>query len=192
MKIGIFGGTFDPVHTGHLIIAEFIREALSLNQVWFVPAPEPPHKTGLAITDFNIRAEMLELAVQSNPAFTVNRIESDLPQPSFTVHTLKRLTDTYPQNLYFLIIGGDSFAAFRQWKDPESILELCTPAVYPRPGFDYTGISPEVLKKAVMLPWPLVEISSTMIRERVRAGLSVRYLVPEPVENYILTHHLYR
>lgn len=192
MKIGIFGGTFDPVHTGHLIIAELIREAMALDHVWFVPAPEPPHKTCRVITDFDIRAEMLELAVHANPGFVVSRIENTLPQPSFTVQTLRHLTDTYPQNLYFLIIGGDSFAAFRQWKDPESILKLCTPVVYPRPGYDYAGISPDVLKKAVMLPLPLMEISSTMIRERVRSGLSVRYLVPEPVANYIRARHLYR
>lgn len=191
MKIGIFGGSFDPVHTGHLIIAEMIRTAVPLDTVWFVPAPQPPHKTGLPITDFTFRAEMLEAAVAGHPAFSVSRIEAELPLPSYTIQTLRHLSKQYPEHQRYLIIGSDMAQYFSLWCEPEAILDLCTPVVYPRAGSDIRMANPAYIKKMICPALPLIEISSTMIRERIRKEQSVRYLVPDAVLEYIIRHRLY-
>ncbi len=192
MNIGLFGGTFDPVHLGHLIISELTLEELALDEVCFVPASQPPHKPEQVITPFIHRAAMLEMAVSGNPKLSVNRIEENLSVPSFTVQTLRLLAATYPQNRYYLMIGGDSFVHFSQWKDPEGILELSTPAVYPRKDWDSGTAAGPLREKSVILNLPLIDLSSSMIRERLKTGRSVKYMIPDCVAEYIQTHQLYR
>src|SRR5579862_1416802 len=126
MRIGIFGGTFDPVHLGHLISAEQAREQAQLDQVWFVPSARPPHKLEQPITPFERRVEMLQLALAGQPNFVVDLIEKDRPGPSFTVDTLADLKRTHSRDEFFLILGADCLADFHTWRQPERILELAT------------------------------------------------------------------
>ena len=192
MNIGIFGGTFDPVHTGHLIIAELILGELELDGIWFIPAAQPPHKPDGTITSFAHRAAMTELAIKDNPRMSVSRIEESLDGPSYTIQTLRHLSKLYPANRFYLIIGADSYVNFNLWKDPDSILEFCSPVVYPRQGFD-CGQGDERLREKTIFPvLPVIDISSTVIRERLKNGHSVRYMVPDAVLDYMRLHQLYQ
>jgi nicotinate-nucleotide adenylyltransferase len=192
MNIGLFGGTFDPIHLGHLIISELILEELELNQVWLVPAAQPPHKLDHTISSFSHRAAMAERAIHNNPRLAVNRIEETLTGPSYTVQTLRLLTESFPLNRYFLIIGADSFVNFDQWKDPWEILDLCVPVVYPRSGYDCSKADQRLMEKSLFPGLPLIGLSSSVIRERIKALKTVRYMVPDCVAQYIQQHQLYR
>jgi nicotinate-nucleotide adenylyltransferase len=200
MRIGIFGGTFDPVHLGHLIIAEQAREQAKLDQVWFVPSARPPHKLEKPITPFERRFEMLQLAVAGQPKFQVNPIEKDRPGPSFTVDTLADLHRLHPGNDFCLILGGDCLPDFPTWREPERILELSTLLVTARPGWPVW--SSERLAAAVGLAdpgtvhlepilSPLMDISSRDLRKRASEGRSLLYLAPRAVEVYIREKKLY-
>jgi len=191
-RIGLFGGTFDPVHQGHLIIAEQAREIRQLEKILFIPAAAPPHKNGRPITDFNHRAAMLRLALQNNPHFEISEIESQLPPPSYTVQTLKHLIALYPDTLFELIIGMDSLCGFQSWKSPDELLKLCRMVVYPRAGSAVDTISPAIMAQAIVMDVPIIEISSTFIRRLLSSGQSVRYMVPDAVLNYIQKHRLYQ
>jgi nicotinate-nucleotide adenylyltransferase len=190
--IGIFGGTFDPVHYAHLLLAECAREELGLDALIFMPANIPPHKiTGRAITPAHCRLEMLRLAIEENPSFTLSTQEIDCKGVSYTVDTLRWLHAEYPGAEIVLLIGGDAARDFVTWREPESIARLATLAVWERPGI---ALPPEVLPGVGYRPLraPLMEISSTEIRERVASGLSIRYRTPEPVIDYIYRNGLYR
>ncbi|MCS7014642.1 MAG: nicotinate-nucleotide adenylyltransferase [Gemmatales bacterium] len=191
MRIGIFGGTFDPVHLGHLIVAEQAREQARLEQVWFMPAAQPPHKLKRTLTPFDHRYEMLRLAVAGHDAFLVSDLEKHLPAPNFTVHTLQHLHRERPNEQWYLLMGGDSLLEFPTWYQPQQIAALAGLVVAARPGYavpdDLLGHFPIQLVRA-----PLIEISSTDIRQRVQEGRSIRYLVPRAVECYIAQHQLYR
>jgi nicotinate-nucleotide adenylyltransferase len=201
MRIGIFGGTFDPVHLGHLIMAEQCREQGRLDQVWFVPAARPPHKSEHVITSFDRRLEMLALAIAGNPAYQANPIEKDRPGPSFTVDTLETLHQQQPEDEWHLIIGSDSLYDLPGWRGPERILQLAGLVIVPRPSYP---VWPESqLRASLHLPegatlrqmvihMPLIEISSRDLRRRVAEGRSVRYMVPRAVECYIEQHGLYK
>jgi nicotinate-nucleotide adenylyltransferase len=201
MRIGVFGGTFDPVHLGHLIMAEQCREQAGLDQLWFVPAARPPHKAEHVITSFDRRVDMLNLAIAGQPAFQVNAIEKDRPGPSFTVDTLETLHQQHPGNEFWWVLGSDSLYDLPGWREPGRIVELAGLLIVPRPSFP---VWPESqLRTSLHLPegtplrltlihMPLIEISSRDLRRRVTEGRSLRYMVPRAVECYIEQHGLYK
>jgi nicotinate-nucleotide adenylyltransferase len=196
VRIGIFGGTFDPVHLGHLILAEQCHEQGGLDQVWFVPAARPPHKPERELTPFAQRVEMLNLAIAGQPAFRVEELEKDRPGPSYTVATLEELNQRHPGSEWFLLIGGDALRDLRGWYQPARIVELATLLVMPRLGVEQasvnqwrTSLGPTT--RLLVMDVPLIEISSTDLRQRVGGGRSIRYLVPRAVEVYIREKGLY-
>jgi nicotinate-nucleotide adenylyltransferase len=196
MRVGLAGGTFDPIHLGHLIIAEEARVRLGLDEVVFIPAGQPWMKADRSLTPPRHRLNMVRLATASNPFFCVSSIEIDRSGPTYTVDTIRELgrESVGGHDLYF-ILGIDSLRGFHRWKEPEAILELCTLVTAPRPGYQDNDFAPPVNippEKLVSLEGPGVEISSTEIRWRVALGLSVRYWVPEEVERYIHQYSLYR
>jgi nicotinate-nucleotide adenylyltransferase len=201
MRIGIYGGTFDPVHVGHLILAEQAREQGRLDEVWFVPAFRPPQKEGQAITRFDQRVEMLALAIAGQPAFRVEEIEKERAGPSYTVDTLAELKRRRPQDTFVLLIGGDSLADLPTWREPQRIVAQADLLVMARPGI--AVLSADELRRKLCLPdavplslqiaeAPLIEVASRDLRKRVAAGRSVRYLVPRAVEVYVEEKGLYR
>jgi nicotinate-nucleotide adenylyltransferase len=197
MRVGVFGGTFDPVHVGHLILAEQCREQARLDQVWFVPSARPPHKPDPAPTPFERRAEMLALAVAGHPAFRVEEIEKDRPGPSFTADTLEELHRRRPDDELFLLLGSDSLRDLPGWHAPERILRAAGLVVVERPGHpilraDQLRTSPDVPVRLQAVASPLIEVASSDLRERAASGRSLRYLVPRAVEAYILEKRLYR
>jgi nicotinate-nucleotide adenylyltransferase len=197
MKLGVLGGTFDPVHAGHLLLGESAREELGLDRVIFMPAGQPWRKASRQITTIEHRLAMLRLAVQDNPAFEVSAIEARRRGPSYTAETLAELRDAHPGAQLFLILGEDALADLPNWYNPPRILELATIAVAARTGEgpnlrEAERLMPGLAARAAWLRMPIIEISATGIRERVRLGLSIRYRVPPAVEAYIRDHGLYR
>jgi nicotinate-nucleotide adenylyltransferase len=200
-RIGIFGGTFDPVHLGHLIMAEQCREAGELDEVWFIPAARPPHKQDRTLTSFTQRAEMLALAIAGMPAFRVNELEKERAGPSYTVDTLSELHRLHPQNDFALLLGSDCLPDLPEWHQPERILELAELLIYARPSWPV--LTAESLRESLHLSentafrmrWvsgPLIDISSRDLRQRAAQGRSFRFLVPRAVECYIDEKKLYR
>jgi|GEM_PF-59710 len=192
-SIGIYGGTFDPVHNAHLLLAESARESLGLDQVLFLPAFIPPHKVdGRALTPADCRLEMLRLAIASNPGFALSTTEIASGKVNYTVDTLALLRAEYPLAALTLLIGGDSARDFPGWRRPEEIAAMVSSiGVMARPGVELPEeILPGVSYRRV--DSPLMEISSTDIRERVGRGESIRYRVPDQVIEYINEHGLYR
>ena len=184
MRVGVFGGTFDPVHVGHLAIANAALESVPLDRVLFIPARRAPLKERGPVADESDRLRMLELAVDGEPRFFVSRIELDRSGPSYTVETLEQLAGS---DDLFLILGSDAMANLPRWKDPGRIAELATLSVAERPGApDRVGDAPIVRFDA-----PRLDISSRELRARAARGLSLRYLVPEPVWKYIEARGLY-
>lgn len=198
-RVGVLGGSFDPVHLAHLIIAEEARTQLRLEKVLFVPAGQPYMKSARGITPAGQRLEMVRLATASNPFFEVSPVDVERPGPSYTVDTLDVLRSTLPQGqeIYF-IIGWDSLASLPQWREPQRILQMCWLVGVPRPGVARPDIKdlersiPGVSSRVIMLENPVLSISSTELRDKVGRGISVRYLTPEAVERYIAENGLYR
>ena len=198
MKVGIMGGTFDPIHIAHLIIAEEARTRLALDRVIFIPAGEPWMKPGHTISKAGQRVDMVKLAISSNPAFSLSLNETERPGPTYTVDTLEQLMGElgYDTQL-FLLLGWDSVAEMASWKAPYRISRMATVAAFPRPGFAKPEIAvleramPGIAGRIVFLDAPYLEISSTGIRKRIADGGSVRYLVPDPVGQYITENKLY-
>ncbi len=201
MRLGIFGGTFDPVHFGHLALAEECLAAANLDELWLVPAASPPHKGGKKLSRFDQRKEMLELAIAGNEKFKVEPMEADRPGPSFTIDTLEEIHKRKPNDELFLIIGGDSALEFSTWKDPAKIASLATIIVRIRPGFSMPteqefisqlgkelGVVPKVIFVAGP---PFLDVSSSLLKERVSNNKSIRYLLPRAVEVYIQQKKLY-
>jgi nicotinate-nucleotide adenylyltransferase len=201
-RVGILGGTFDPVHYAHLVIAEQAREALALDRVVFVPAGMPPHKLDESITPAADRAAMVELAVRDNPAFAMCRIELDRDGPSYTLDTLELLTaEAARQRVVrelFFILSTEVLDDLPTWREPRRILALCRLAVVPRPGAplpDRTWLEARfagLADRIVQIETVPVAHSASDVRRRAAAGHSIRYLVPPPVETYIRDHRLYR
>jgi nicotinate-nucleotide adenylyltransferase len=200
-RIGIFGGTFDPVHLGHLNLAEQCREQAGLDQVWFVPAARPPHKQDAPLTPFAQRVEMLALALAGHPAFRIEEMEKDRPGPSYTADTLAELRRRHPDAELFLVLGSDCLPDLPGWRDPGRILDLATLLVVARPHWPVwsteqlraaLGLAADRPVRLQVVQVPLIDLSSTELRRRVAAGRSLRYLVPRAVECYIENHHLYR
>jgi nicotinate-nucleotide adenylyltransferase len=192
MRLGLLGGTFDPVHFGHLRTAEEVREVLGLNRVLFVPAPYPPHKESEALSDLRHRRNMVELAIEPNPGFELSRIEENRQGPSFTIETVREVKSLFGSDTEVCFIAGsDSAHDMFSWKDPYAILNEARVVVVPRPGFDIDEIHPEIRDRITIVEMGALEISATDIRERVRLGKSVRYLTPSVVIDYIEQHRLY-
>jgi nicotinate-nucleotide adenylyltransferase len=199
MRIGIYGGTFDPVHFGHLLLAEQCREQCRLDQVWFMPAGAPPHKQEWAITPGATRAEMLEFAVAGSPSFVVQRLEIKRSGPSYTVETLRELRLQHPEDELFFLIGADSLHDLPTWREPREIAALATLVVVNRGQAPPPPLEPliprlgeEAVRRIQIVEMPGVEFSSRDIRQRVREGRSIRFMTPRSVEQYLAEHQLYR
>jgi nicotinate-nucleotide adenylyltransferase len=191
------GGTFDPVHWGHLILAEQARERFGLEKVLFVTAAQPPHKLGEPVTDARHRLEMTRLAVEDNDRFELSTIEMDRPGPSYTIDTVKQILEAYgAETELFLLLGTDEGRDLMKWRDPYEIKKLARIVVANRPGVpdsEVLSALPEDFARGIEpLLMPGVDISSTDLRQRVRQGRSIRYLVPRRVEDYIIQEGLYR
>lgn len=197
MRTGVIGGTFDPIHIGHLIIAEEARVLLELDQMVFIPAGKPPHKLDLSITDPEHRFAMVELATADNPHMTVSRVDIDRPGPCYTVDTIRLLQDVWgPETAIYFLIGTDSLAELPTWYQPQRLLRLCHIVAVRRPGYPVDlqaleGVLPGAASLIHILEAPVLDISATDVRRRIREGRSIRYVVPRAVERYISEHRLY-
>jgi nicotinate-nucleotide adenylyltransferase len=201
MRLGLFGGTFDPIHNGHLLLAECCREQCRLDTVWFLPAAVPPHKQDRALTSAAQRIEMLELAIAGNSAFSVCRYETDRDGVNYTVETLTHFHDEDPGRELFFLMGADMLLDLPHWRNAARVCELAVPVAVCRPGsgpLDFDSLreiaSPEriELMRGHRVEMPEMGISATELRRRVAAGQSIRYRAPRAVEMYIETHGLYR
>jgi nicotinate-nucleotide adenylyltransferase len=203
MKLGLFGGTFDPIHLGHLILAESCREALGLDRVWFVVTATPPHKQGDR-TSIAHRLEMARIAVAGNPAFEVSEIEAKTPGPHYSYQTLERLREERPGDDLYFLIGADSLADLPGWREPGRILSAATVVVVNRPGIDAAlledpsvALAPLIAqtpraRPVLAVEVPPIGISSTELRRARGEGKSIRYRVPRGVEAYIEAQGLYQ
>ena len=200
MRLGLYGGSFDPVHYGHLLLAECCREELSLDAVWFLPAAVSPFKTGRTETIARHRVEMLKLALAGHESMNVSTLEIERGGVSYTVDTLAQVREQQPDAELFFLMGGDSLQDLPGWREPARICELAIPVVVPRPDappVDYgvlrEVVSPERLEEIRRheTPMPQINLSSTDLRSRVAAGKSIRYRTPRAVEKYLETHGLY-
>ncbi|MGE0609376.1 MAG: nicotinate-nucleotide adenylyltransferase [Pirellulales bacterium] len=201
MRLGIFGGTFDPVHYGHLLLAECCREQCRLDEVWFLPAATPPHKQEADHTPGEARVDMLRLAIGGHAEFSVSTHEIDRGGVNYTVDTLAALRQQMPDAELYFLLGGDMFLDLPQWREPARLAELAALVAVGRPPVDAVdfshleGILPEDKLAAMrrnVVEMPAVGISGSEIRRRVAAGQSIRYRTPRAVEKYIETHGLYR
>lgn len=198
MKIGVLGGTFDPVHLGHLMMAEEARVSLSLSEILLVPAGQPLLKPPHPITPTEHRLQMLCLAIADRPHFKVSTMEIERPGPSYTVETIAELQGQYgSEDKIFFILGWDSLAHLPEWREPSRLIKMCYLAAVPRPGCQRPNLEaleaniPGISQRVVFLEKPYIDISASAIRERAARGLSLRHLVPEPVAEYIKKHKLY-
>ncbi len=198
-RIGISGGTFDPIHNGHLIISEEIRETHNLDKIIFVPTGKPPHKPGHMVTMPEHRFNMVKMAVSTNYCFDVSRIELDREGYIYTIDTMNFLKQQYEKETdFFFIAGSDVVWDLPKWKDPKGLFEICDFIVATRPGFDTVQLVKEAdrLKREynariTITKTPLIDISSSDIRERVQERRTIKYLVPECIEEYIKNNGLY-
>ncbi len=197
LRLGLFGGTFDPPHYGHLLVAQEVVERLSLDRLLFLVAGLPPHKLGAVLSPPFIRVEMARAAVAENSFFGVSEVELDRDGPSYTVDTLRQLRATHPDSELFFLLGADQLAEFHEWQEPDEIAGLATLVAVGRDGVDPDHLSPVGLGSGrelefMSLDVTRVDISSSEVRARVGDGRSIQYLVPEAVARIIETHRLYR
>ena len=194
----VFGGTFDPPHVGHLILAEWVRVALDLEEVVFAPAAQPPHKQGRVFAPALHRVMMVQLAIASNPCFSLSLVDVNRPGPHYTADSVRLLSAQWGgPDTFFYLIGADSLVDLPTWHQPQEILRACPLVVVDRPGVHVDlerleQVIPGVRQRVVRVSAPLVGVSSTEIRRRVATGRSIKHLVPEAVEAYIREHGLYR
>lgn len=200
MKIGIMGGTFDPIHIGHLLLGEFAYENFHLDEIWFLPNGNPPHKTtdesGVSLDD---RIEMVKLATDDVPYFRMNLYEASSKKHSYTYSTMRALREMYPEHEFFFILGADSLFSIEQWKNFREIFPSCTILAAMRDDKDTESMQAQIRylngkygADIRLLQAPLVEISSTTIRRRAENSLSIRYMVPDVVSEYIQSNALYK
>ena len=196
-KIGIMGGTFDPIHNGHLLAADEAHAALGLSEVIFVPTGQPPHKANQKVTSAEERYIMAEMATANCPYFTVSRIEIDRAGESYTIDTLRTLHSMpeYKDVLFYFITGLDAVLNIMTWKNPEEIIQMCSFVAVSRYGYSHNRVEllPQDLRdKIIPLEIPLLAISSTELRERIRTGRSIKFMVPAAVEQFIIKKSLYK
>jgi nicotinate-nucleotide adenylyltransferase len=185
-KIGILGGTFDPPHHGHLLIANEVLKALDLDEVWFMPNQEPPHKHKSEFITNAERLEMLKLAIEGNQQFRVTTIELERQGPSFTVETMKIIRETYKDDQFYFIIGADMIEYLPKWHKINELVELVQFVGVERPEYSHDTSFP-----VIYVDVPAMEVSSSIIRERLKKGKTVRYLLPDSVIHFIEENHLY-
>ncbi len=190
MKIGLFFGSFNPIHIGHLIIANYMATQTDLNKVWLVVSPHNPLKVKASLARDYDRLHLVRLGIGDNPLLEASAVEFGLPRPSYTVDTLTYLWEKYPDRDFALIMGGDNLATLHLWKNYEVLLERCDIYVYRRPSVELGPIAQH--PRVRICAAPLLDISSTYIRECLRTGKSVRYLVPDAVLEYLEGSRLYR
>jgi nicotinate-nucleotide adenylyltransferase len=189
MNIGLYFGSFNPIHHGHLIIANHILNNAGLDQVWFIVSPQNPLKPAAGLLNEYHRLFLVQLSVENEPGLKASDIEFRLPKPSYTVDTLAYLQEKYPQHQFSVIMGSDSFQNLARWKNYEHILQHYPIYVYKRPGFE---VGNQTIGKVVVVDAPLLEISATHIRKAIKDGKSIRYLVPEKVLEEIERNGYYR
>ena len=192
MRIGIFGGTFNPPHIGHLIVIESVREQIQFDKIFVVPSAQTPNKPGTVLASAYDRLEMTRLAVEGNVHLTVSNTEIERKGISYTVDTVLAFSAQYPHANLSLIIGADNLRDFQSWKSPREILTRVDLIVMNRPGIATVDAKDEYARLSTLVNVPQIGISGTDIRRRVKMGRSIRYLVPPAVEEYILHHKLYR
>jgi nicotinate-nucleotide adenylyltransferase len=183
MKIGLFFGSFNPIHIGHLIIANHLATATDLDKVWLVVSPQNPLKLKKTLARDHDRLHLVRLAIGDNLRLEASNVEFDLPKPSYTVDTLAHLKERYPQHQFALIMGGDNLISLHLWKSYEQILTHYDIYAYLRPGYDIGDWAKH--PKVKICQAPMLDISATYIRECIKAGRSIQYLVPEPVYEYL-------
>jgi nicotinate-nucleotide adenylyltransferase len=193
MRIGIMGGTFDPIHMGHLLAAELAKEAEQLDEVWFMPTFVPPHKQNGAVAEPEDRLAMARLAVEGNPHFRVTDIEIAKHDTSYTIDTVELLTSQYPEDSFCFIIGADMVMYLPHWRRIDEIIRLIRFVGLARPGYTLAleELPEAIASRVTLAPMPLMELSSTEIRRRLSAGQTVRYMVPDPVRLYMEGKGLY-
>ncbi len=198
-KVGIMGGTFDPPHIGHLMIAEVVRDALSLEEVRFIPTGRISYKDSRKTAEPLHRFNMVSLAVKTNEFFSVDKTEIEREGYSYTWQTLTELTQREPDTAFTFVVGADSLDYMDRWVNPETVFRMAEIAVVLRPGFSSESVQAKKQEleqrfaaRIMLVPMPEIQISSTEIRQRIAQGKSIRYLVPEVVESYIEEHQLYR
>jgi nicotinate-nucleotide adenylyltransferase len=183
MKIGLYFGSFNPIHNGHLVIASYIKQYTNLNQVWMVVTPQNPLKKKSTLLNEYQRLELVRLSIEGENNIKVTDIEFNLPKPSYTINTLTYLKEKYPQHTFSLIMGSDSLRNIDKWKNGSFILNNYTIYVYERPGFEIKN--EKIGKNVILCKAPMLEISASMLRQMVEEGKSIRYLVPEKVQEEI-------
>lgn len=199
MKIGIVGGTFNPIHLGHLMLGEYAYREFNLDEIWFMPNGNPPHKqlSEIAIATKH-RIAMTESAVCDTEYFKVSKFEIEKDHISYSYKTMDELTQLYPEHEYFFIVGSDSLLMIEQWRCPEKLLSKCTILVAIRESVDNTAVEEQIQYlhqkytcKIQLLPMPIFEISSSDIRNRIRMNKTIKYVLPEATVSYIREHELY-
>jgi nicotinate-nucleotide adenylyltransferase len=183
MEVGLYFGSFNPIHTGHLIIANHILNETSLQKVWFVVSPQNPFKPSSTLLNEYDRLHLVQKAIEKDDRLWASNIEFTLPKPSYTVHTLTYLKEKYPSHQFTIIMGSDSFQNLGNWKNAETIISNYPIIIYERPGFE---VKNNLGADITVMDAPLLQISATHIRELVRTGKSIRYLVPPAIEQEIL------
>lgn len=189
MHIGLYFGSFNPIHVGHLIIANHVAANTEVDKVWFVLSPHNPLKETHSLLNEYHRLHLVELAIEDNPKFRASNVEFHLPKPSFTIDTLTYLAEKFPLEKFSVIIGSDSFQNIHRWKNYEQLVAGYDFIVYKRPGFEVGETHGANL---MVLEAPMLDISSTFIRSQIKARKSVRYLLPEPVFTYVEENRYYR
>jgi nicotinate-nucleotide adenylyltransferase len=190
MKVGLFFGSFNPIHVGHLIIANYMVEFTDLERVWFVVSPHNPLKKKSSLLNDNHRLELVNRAIGDDFRFMASNIEFKLPEPSYTINTLAYLTEKYPNHEFVLIMGSDGLETFNRWKNFEVLMANFKRYIYPRPGTDAKLL--ENIENGIVVDAPLVEISSTFIRQSIKENKDVRYFLNEAAWKYIDEMNFYR
>ena len=189
LRTGIFGGSFNPIHIGHLALANYLCENGYVDELWFLVSPQNPFKQNQTLLDDSIRLKMVKAAIKGYPHFHASDFEFNLPKPSYTINTLNKLSETYPDRDFYLLIGADNWAAFDRWKSPEEIMSRHHVLVYPRLGYDI----PETLPQNVRaVDSPLIEVSSTFIRKSIAQRKDIRYFLHPAVYEIINNKGLYK
>lgn len=188
MKIGLFFGSFNPIHHGHLMVASYIANHTEVQQVWLVVSPQNPHKTQASLLNEYDRLHLVKLAIEEDEQIKVSDIEFKLPKPSYTIDTLTYIQEQFPQHQFYVIMGSDSFQNLPKWKNYEALINNYQFIVYRRPGFE--GI--ETNKSVQYLEAPMLELSATLIRNNCKEGITIRYLVPEKVREEIERNNYFK
>ncbi|WP_235298580.1 nicotinate (nicotinamide) nucleotide adenylyltransferase [Portibacter marinus] len=189
MKIGLYFGSFNPVHVGHMIISSHMLQYTDVDQVWMVVSPHNPHKEKKSLAKDYDRLHLVTLAIGDNPGIKASNIEFSLPKPSYTIDTLTYLKEKYPDHIFSLIMGGDNLSTFHKWKNYELILRDYDIKVYQRPSYDLGELQNH--PKVSIVPAPMLDISSSFIRKSIKTGHSIQYLVPQSVFEYIDSNKMY-